>query len=312
MGRGLGHSSTGSYFWALGCFWAVRSMSSPRLAPLRRHGFWLLAEQLYYALGGMVYTFGEVLLNIVETPMCTDDLPMDFNCGWLMSTSQHVVMSLTLAICGILFALHALQMLNGPMWGYTPVLVWSVLSILWLQHPQDNEFFSYGHKSIGSMFALVALAKGVDIFIRNHTNPALHRTAVLRQQEEDPGQPTTFRNLPDRIHWSYRNDIAFAHPWGSFAGLMLMTAGALDWQLAIGFMRGDNTDQTLSWMSCQESLIFHVLWNLGLLAIISGVVQLFDNRSGDVKLSDCDEHACVFQDHDAANTFQPLSAREEF
>src|SRR3989338_1920001 len=125
MARWLGHSMTGTFFWVLGFFFLLRAIWIGKLKLLRTSLLGTLFESLAMMTGGILYTFGEVVLMQIELGK------------WQMSTSQHVIMSLSLTLLGSFYLLYQVQMLPGAIWAFSPAFLWFVLGILWLLHPQD-------------------------------------------------------------------------------------------------------------------------------------------------------------------------------
>ena len=252
---------TGSFFYLLGLFFVLRAIGLGKLSILRTHTFFRLFEPLAFMIGGILYCFGEIVLMQIEIG------------HWAMSTSQHVIMSLSLTLLGSFYFLYICRQLPGTIWAFTPGFLWCVLAILWLLHPQKNDYFQFGHRSIGTMFLITAVSRCCEAALALYSNAQHHR--AIAQEQRRQVAPMTLRHISTHLHSMTSNEYIFHTPFPFLSGVVLMVIGTWDWQLAVFFWQGLEHTQ-MDWMSAEGAWLVHILTNVTVVAFIWGMLGLWD------------------------------------
>lgn len=271
MGRLLGHSATGTYWYLLGLFWFLRSLDLQMFRKIRTNHFFVAGESVSLAIGGVIYTIGEIFLMFVQIG------------EWHMSTSQHVIMSSTFSLFGCLCFLHIFGYLKAAAWGFVEPFLWLVLGVLWYFHPQDNPYFAFGHASIGVLFLIVFMCRSAEILIMMYSNRE-HHVRVFQKQQSLVKSGNAI-SLSQRVHSPYTNPMVYAYPFTTLSGFFLMVVGTWDWDMAVHFGQGyanldisgfSDEQLEMMYMDSEEALLVHVLANLVVCTFLSLLLHHFD------------------------------------
>ncbi|MDP2438945.1 MAG: hypothetical protein Q8P67_24630 [archaeon] len=278
----------------------MRAIGIGKLQLLRTSLLGTLFESLAMMTGGILYTFGEVVLMQIELGK------------WQMSTSQHVIMSLSITLLGSFYLLYQVQMLPGAIWAFSPAFLWFILGILWLLHPQDNPFFEFGHNSIGWMFIAVCVSRAMEAALALYTSPQHHTSVAAQQQRQN--MPLTLRHIFHHLHSMCTNQFAFATPFPFFTAITLMIIGTWDWQLAVGFAEKLDLATNANWMEAEESWLIHILVNVTLAAFLWGILGLWQrNQRGGTPTADEYLDALIDSENSSSHGLldEPIELRED-